>query len=276
MASQEVGEFFIKYLGEPVMTLGQRLREIRKEKNLTQKQIAVATGKTDRHYQRIEYDEISPSVDFLVALSDCLDMSIDEIMGRRRIAGGDKKILPPEKRCFVYASVVGLESRAHYEIARAIWDTGCFLTGMFAPVMADKEFSILLSRIMEDCDYYILIDGGVSDLRRIEIVRAELRCAFNIDIPRLAFVKNSLIKSSERNDWLPPEAETKNFVSCHQWSDVENLTCAIGKYISRLKKNNAPRGWIRGDEITKEQLLLEHNLRAKIDTLENRVRELEY
>jgi transcriptional regulator with XRE-family HTH domain len=257
------------------MTLGQRLRKIRKEKNLTQKQMAVGTGKTDRHYQRIEHDEISPSVDFLVALADYLNMSIDEIMGRGHVAGGDKKILPPEKRCFVYASVIGVEDRAHFEIERAIWDTDCFFTGMFDPVVIGEEFLILSSQIMKDCDYYVLIDGGTSDIRRIEIARAELQCALNLGIPCLTLVKNSTAKPSGYNDWPLIETETKNFISCYQWSDVENLTCAIGKYISRLKKHNAPRGWMRGDEITKEQLLLEHALREKIDALENRLRELE-
>lgn len=76
------------------MTFGERLRQlrmydlsaqfkkIRKEKNLTQKQVAVGVGISEQAYQRYEYGRIVPSALMLIALADYFDVSLDYLVGR--------------------------------------------------------------------------------------------------------------------------------------------------------------------------------------------------
>ena len=58
------------------------LREIRKSKKFSQKDVAVATGTSIRNYQSFEYGEIKPSFDTLIALADYFDVSLDYLVGR--------------------------------------------------------------------------------------------------------------------------------------------------------------------------------------------------
>ena len=58
-----------------------RLKELRKEKKRTQKDMAELLNCTDHHYQRIEYGQINvPSLD-LVTLADYFDVSADYLLG---------------------------------------------------------------------------------------------------------------------------------------------------------------------------------------------------
>lgn len=58
-----------------------RLKELRKEKKQTQKDMAELLHCTDRHYQRIEYGQINlPSLD-LITLADYFGVSADYLLG---------------------------------------------------------------------------------------------------------------------------------------------------------------------------------------------------
>lgn len=58
-----------------------RLKEIRKSKNLTQKQLADYLGCNPSVYSRYETGEREPSIPVLVKLSQCLGVTIDSIVG---------------------------------------------------------------------------------------------------------------------------------------------------------------------------------------------------
>ena len=59
-----------------------RLRELRKEKNETQKQVAEAIGINERHYQFFEYGKHLPSLENAWKLADHFGVSIDYLVGR--------------------------------------------------------------------------------------------------------------------------------------------------------------------------------------------------
>jgi transcriptional regulator with XRE-family HTH domain len=61
----------------------EHLKSIRKSKNLTQRQVAIGIGMTERIYQGYERGESKPSFDALNALADFFDISVDELMGRK-------------------------------------------------------------------------------------------------------------------------------------------------------------------------------------------------
>ena len=64
------------------MTIAERLIELRKSRNLTQRQIYVGTGLSPLGYQRYEYGEREPAYQQLIALADYFNVSLDYLTGR--------------------------------------------------------------------------------------------------------------------------------------------------------------------------------------------------
>lgn len=64
------------------MTFSERLIELRKARNLTQKQVYEGIGMSMLGYQRYEYGEREPSYQKLIALADHFDVSLDYLCGR--------------------------------------------------------------------------------------------------------------------------------------------------------------------------------------------------
>jgi len=62
--------------------LSERIKNLRKSKNLTQKQLAEILGVTSENYQKIEYGQRRPSLDNLLILADYFDVSLDYLTGR--------------------------------------------------------------------------------------------------------------------------------------------------------------------------------------------------
>ena len=62
--------------------LSQRLKLLRTEKGVTQREIAQLLGKTSRHYQDIESGKINVPGLALMELADYFDVSIDYLVGR--------------------------------------------------------------------------------------------------------------------------------------------------------------------------------------------------
>lgn len=60
----------------------ERLKQARKEKKLTQQDVAEHFGMAARSYRYWESGEREPSVANLVALADLLDVSLDWLTGR--------------------------------------------------------------------------------------------------------------------------------------------------------------------------------------------------
>ena len=59
------------------MTLQERMRELRKERKETQRQVADAIGVTDRQYQRFETGVNLPGFENLVGIADHFGVSLD-------------------------------------------------------------------------------------------------------------------------------------------------------------------------------------------------------
>ena len=62
--------------------LSERFKAVRKEKRLTQKQVATGIGVAEQQYQKYEYGERVPSALVLIALADYFGVSIDYLVGR--------------------------------------------------------------------------------------------------------------------------------------------------------------------------------------------------
>ena len=65
-----------------MFNFGERLRQIRESKHLTQKQFAELIGSTERGIQRYESGERKPAFDVILAILDNVDVSADYLLGR--------------------------------------------------------------------------------------------------------------------------------------------------------------------------------------------------
>lgn len=62
--------------------LAQRLKECRKEKGLTQMQVAIYCDITETAYQNYELMRREPKLDILIRIADLYEVSLDYLTGR--------------------------------------------------------------------------------------------------------------------------------------------------------------------------------------------------
>lgn len=63
-------------------TFSTRLRDLRKEMNLTQLELARETGATQRQVSFWEKGQVEPNLFWLIKLADYFDVTIDYLVGR--------------------------------------------------------------------------------------------------------------------------------------------------------------------------------------------------
>lgn len=69
------------------MLLGQKIRNIRKQKGYSQKDMAGLLGVTQSTIANYEKETRQPSIEMLVAMSDLFDITVDELLGLRNLPG---------------------------------------------------------------------------------------------------------------------------------------------------------------------------------------------
>ena len=62
-------------------SISERLKPLRMQKGMTQKETAELLGVTERHYQKIEYGEINISATTIIILSKQFEVSADYLLG---------------------------------------------------------------------------------------------------------------------------------------------------------------------------------------------------
>ena len=80
MTCQGVEEIFMEK--EFLTGFGNRLKELRRRKNLTQQNMADAMGITMRNYQRYEYGKINVPATTLNFFADFFGVTTDYLLGR--------------------------------------------------------------------------------------------------------------------------------------------------------------------------------------------------
>ena len=72
---------------ETLQVLGGRLRELRKEKKLKQRELAALLGVTEVHYRRVEAGKINIPTLTLCTLADYYGVTTDYLLGRSEQRG---------------------------------------------------------------------------------------------------------------------------------------------------------------------------------------------
>lgn len=79
------------------MTFGQRVSIARKEKDLTQTELAEAVGTSRDLIGRYERDDIKPSIEVAAKIADALEMSLDYLVrDKTPIVKIDNKYMPEQ------------------------------------------------------------------------------------------------------------------------------------------------------------------------------------
>ena len=68
-----------------------RLKGLRKERGLTQEDMADLMGMTDRNYQRFEYGKVNVTARTLIFLADFFGVTTDYLLGRSGEPTGSEK-----------------------------------------------------------------------------------------------------------------------------------------------------------------------------------------
>ena len=63
-------------------SVAERLKPLRKEKKITQRQMAELLDCTEQHYQRMEYGKVNLPSTTLLFLADYFDVTTDYLLGR--------------------------------------------------------------------------------------------------------------------------------------------------------------------------------------------------
>jgi hypothetical protein len=149
------------------------------------------------------------------------------------------------------------EERA--EVLQAIWELDCIPTGMEAFVAANESQWEVIKRVINECDYYVLIIGGrygsVTE-DGISYTEKEFRYAQDLGIPVLAFVhanpEEIAVGKSEKDDKLREKlesfrAEVMNKFPVRTWTGAVELGGLVSRSLTREIKVNPRPGWIRND-----------------------------
>lgn len=65
-----------------MLQIGKKLRELRKNENMTQQELADKLKISRVNYTRYETDAVRPDYETLVLIADFFNVSLDEIFGR--------------------------------------------------------------------------------------------------------------------------------------------------------------------------------------------------
>lgn len=75
------------------MNIGNKITELRKQKNLSQTDFAKTVGVSREMIGRYERGEVMPSIEVAKKIADALDVSLDYLAGSSKQAAPDKKTL---------------------------------------------------------------------------------------------------------------------------------------------------------------------------------------
>jgi hypothetical protein len=172
-------------------------------------------------------------------------------------------------------------------VIQALMEMDCIPAGMELFPAADEEQWLFIKKIIDDCDYYLLIIGGrygstTSD--GISYTEKEFDYAVNNGLKVVALIHgepdNIPFGKSEQDPNLRVQLEKfKQKVMTGRlvkfWKTTEELPGLVALSLSKTIKTYPAVGWVRGGNVPSETLLLELNeLRKQNAELQQSIRKL--
>ena len=177
-----------------------------------------------------------------------------------------------------------VESRQ--EVMQALLELDCIPAGMELFPAADDDQWTLIKRVIDDCDYYIVVIAGRYGSIGPEgksFTQLEYEYAIEQGKPVIAFLHKEPGKLTAEDSESDPEKvqklidfrELAKQKMIRYWTSPADLGSAVSRSIIKLIKTNPAVGWVKADmlpdkEATEEILLLHkrvESLQGKLDEL---------
>jgi len=191
-----------------------------------------------------------------------------------------------EKRHQVFVSSTYADLKAERRsIIQTLLEMDCIPAGMELFPAADEEQFVFIKKIIDDCDYYLLVIGGrygALTPSGISYTEQEYDYAKSRNLQVIALLHEHPgtipLEKSEGDPELRRRLDVfRQKVSqgrlVRHWNNASELPGMVALSLSKTIKAHPARGWIRADRIASEELLAEINdVRKRNDEL---VRELD-
>jgi hypothetical protein len=188
-----------------------------------------------------------------------------------------------EKRYQVFVSSTFLDLiEERKEVMQALLELDCIPSGMELFQAADEDQWSLIKRVIDDCDYYLVIIGGrygSISAEGVSFTEMEYRYALESGKPAMAFLHDNPgnIAADKTEDTPEGREKLEKFRAlCQQkvvryWSSPEGLGSVVSRSIIKLIKDRPAVGWVRGDALLAEDASQEIlRLRRRIDELNSK------
>lgn len=172
-------------------------------------------------------------------------------------------------------------------VIQALMEMDCIPAGMELFPAADEEQWLFIKKIIDDCDYYLLVIGGrygSTTADGISYTEKEFDYAVSIGLKVIALIHgepdNIPFGKSEQDQNLRVRLESfKQKVMTGRlvkfWKATEELPGLVALSLSKTIKTYPAVGWVRGGGVPNETLLLELNeLRKQNSDLQQTVQKL--
>lgn len=181
---------------------------------------------------------------------------------------------------FVSSTYKDLEEERS-EVIQALLELDCIPVGMELFPASNEEQWTFIQRVINECDYYIVVLGGrygSCDKEGIGYTEKEFLHAKKQGIPILAFLHQKPDEIPGKKLEKDPELQKKyeDFRNTLQddrlvkyWNTSNELGAIVSRGITNLKKTCPRIGWVKADKVVNE------NTYAEMLKLKNRIEELE-
>jgi hypothetical protein len=169
------------------------------------------------------------------------------------------------------------------EIIQALLELDCIPVGMEMFPAANDDQWTLIKRVIEDCDYYILIIGGrygSLSSEGISYTQKEYEYAISQSIPVISFLHSNpenipLGKSEGNPESIIKLQEFKTKVEqklCKFWDSPSDLGSKVSRSLIKLIKDNPRNGWVKAKYLPSEDANSEIlELKRQIDFLNKEI-----
>jgi len=186
--------------------------------------------------------------------------------GGRRQRG---RLAMTDKRYQIFVSSTLLDLRDERQrVLRVLLELDCIPAGMELFPASDEERWSLIRRVIDDCDYYIVIVGGrygSVDPEGISYTEREYEYAVTAGKPVLGFVHGNPDQieygKSEKDDLarekLSAFRKKVQQLVCREWTTGEELAAAVTTSLHQEMIRKPGIGWIRGDAAVPPEVRVE-------------------
>jgi hypothetical protein len=170
------------------------------------------------------------------------------------------------------------------EVIQALLELDCIPAGMELFPAANEDQWTLIKKVIDDCDYYmVIVAGRYGSIGKegLSYTEMEYRYALEQGKPIIGFVHkqpdelaaNRCESKDDGKAKLKTFSELVKQKMCRFWSSPADLGSQVSRSLIKLIKSNPGIGWVRGnlvpDESSVEEML---GLRRKIEELQLELR----